>query len=160
MESTRFERAARTQSRMGSTRGWLATYRLVLSSLLVLSLGMGHGAAETSPQPQADSVDVRIRVEREGDQLRVRGQLINREGPTGTVHYELVVRRRGAAGTARMAQTGTVETGPGQADTLSTVRVNARGGDQLQCRLDVRTNRQAIGAARRAWTVRARKPGV
>ena len=120
--------------------------RLLGSVLAVLLVGLGitmdfPGAPTVGP---ADSTIALIQTERAGERLRVQGIFIS-EGPpaserdaSSTLNYELSVRRSGAAGTVRTSQSGTFETAPGQADTLSTTQVNVQTGDTIDLHLLVR----------------------
>lgn len=134
-----------------------------LRLLLAAALAAGWAAA---PVPTAvasfssdSSGDARtargavIDVAQNGSRLTVRGLFVNRDGPSGTLRYDLQVERTGSGGSMTSSQSGTFETAPQETDTLSTVTVNAASGAALSIALDVRNGDRLVDTDRQRMVV-------
>lgn len=100
---------------------------------------VNHSAGETG---------ARILVERQEEGMRIQGAFVNDSTWTGELAYELDVQRTGSAGTSQTTQSGTFETAPGQADTLSTVQINVQSGDRVEAHLTIRWEEKLIDETR------------
>ena len=124
-----------------------------LLALLLLGLGVAPATPDPSPPTPSDSTGAQIHTERTGDRLRVQGVFVSEDASADTLHYELSLRRSGAAGTTQTTQSGPFATGPGRADTLSTTEVNVQSGDILTLHLRVRRAETLIDSARIRRTI-------
>lgn len=87
-----------------------------------------------------DDDGARILLTVENGHLGVQGYFHNDRALSGTLEYTLRIIREGAAGRSSSSQNGSFETVPGQADTLSTTRINVQDGDSLYIALDILHN--------------------
>jgi len=100
-----------------------------------------------------------IDVAQNGSRLTVRGLFVNRDGPSGSLRYDLRVERTGSAGSMTSSQSGTFDTAPHQTDPLSTVTVNASPGADLSITLEIRDGDRLLDREQRERTVEHAKDG-
>ena len=119
----------------------------VLGTLLCIGANTAHA------QDAGDAAGAALNIDRSDDRFDVRGLFVNRDGPSGTLRYDLRVQRTGSAGSMTSSQSGTFETAPNQTDTLSTVTVNASGGADLSITLEIRDGDGLVDTEQRERTV-------
>jgi hypothetical protein len=94
-----------------------------------------------------------IDVTQNGNRLTVCGLFVNRDGPSGTLRYDLQVERTGSGGSMTSSQSGTFAKAPQETDTLSRVTVNAADATALCIALDVRDGSRLVDADRQRMVV-------
>jgi hypothetical protein len=133
--------------------------RLLLASVLAAGWAVAPAptaVASLSPESGGDAPPAGgavIDVTQNRSRYTVRGLFVNRDGPSGTLRYDLRVQRIGSAGSMTSSQSGTFETAPNQTDTLSTVTVNASGGADLSITLEIRDGDGLVDTEQRKRTV-------
>jgi hypothetical protein len=124
-----------------------------IAACAVLGALLCIGANTTHAQDAGDAAGASLDIDRSGNRFDVRGLFVNRDGPSGTLRYDLRVQRTGSAGSMTSSQSGTFETAPNQTDTLSTVTVNASGGADLSITLEIRDGDGLVDTEQRERTV-------
>jgi hypothetical protein len=133
--------------------------RLLLTAVLAvgwMTAPVPTAVASLSPESSGDARPAGgavIDVTQNGSRYTVRGLYVNRDGPSGTLRYDLQVERTGSGGSMTSSQSGTFATAPQETDTLSRVTVNAAGATALFIALDVRDGGRLVDADRQRMVV-------
>lgn len=112
------------------------TRLVLLTALMPLSVACTAPSALPPPALPSDSSGAVIDLQHEGSDLSIQALYVNADGRSGTLTYSLDVTREGRSRSTNR-QSGRFMTFPGQTDTLSTTRVNARPGDEVSIHLTV-----------------------
>ena len=94
-------------------------------------------AGESMTSQDTDHYKAWIAIESEGPGIKVEPYCLNRTSEDVVVRYELKAQKAGASGTARSAQSGSVEIAAGQKKRLSRLSLSVSAADRYEIHLKV-----------------------